>query len=105
MEPQFLTYRDFRQPFVLQTDASDLGLGAVLSQVDPFRHDHVISYASCSLSDRKSKCSATEKEMLAIIFAVDHFRACLLGKKFTLVTDHSTLHWLHSIEAKSRLGW
>ena len=98
-----LAYPDFHRPFVLQTDASDLRLGAVLSQVDAFGHDHVISYASRSLSDRESKFSATEKEILAIIFAVDHFRAYLLGKKFTLVTDHSALRWLHSIEAKGRL--
>ena len=103
-EAPVLAYPDFHQPFVLQTDASDLGLGAVLSQVDPFGHDHVISYASRSLSDREKKFSATEKEILAIIFAIDHFRAYLLGAKFTLVTDHSALRWLHSIEAKGRLG-
>ena len=75
-----VAYPDFHRPFVLQTDASDFGLGAVDCQVDAFGHDHVISYASRSLSDRKSKFSATEKEILAIIFAVDHFRAYLLGK-------------------------
>ncbi|MEL7426754.1 MAG: RNase H-like domain-containing protein [Bacteroidota bacterium] len=99
-----LAYPDFRQPFVLQTDASDHGLGAVLTQVDSAGCEHVIAYASRSLSDRERRFSATEKETLAMVFGTDHFRAYLLGRPFTLVTDHSALRWLHSVEPKGRLG-
>ena len=52
----------------------------------------------------KNTDSATEKEALAVVFATDHFHAYLLGRKFTLTTDHSVLSWLHSLEPKSRLG-
>ena len=88
----------------MQTDASDKGLGAVLTQLDSTGREHVISYASRSLSDRKKSYSTTEKEALAIIFAIDHYRVYLLGAEFTLITDHSALQWLHSVEPKGRLA-
>ncbi len=88
----------------MQTDASDLGLGAVLTQLDHHGDEHVISYASRPLTDREKSYSATEKEALAVVFATDHFRVYLLGKDFTLVTDHSALRWLHSVEPKGRLA-
>jgi len=81
-----------------------MGLGAVLTQYDSSGQEHVISYASRSLSNREKAYSATEKEALAVVFATDHFRAYLLGRKFTLITDHSALRWLHSLEPKGRLG-
>ncbi len=99
-----LQYPRLDQPFTLQTDASDAGLGAVLTQHDIKGDEHVISYASRSLSDREKAYSATEKEALAAVFATDHFRPYLLGQKFTLVTDHSALQWLHSAEPKGRLA-
>ena len=99
-----LAYPDFERHSIFQTDASDLGLGAVLTQTDDQGQERVISYASRSLSDREKAYSATEKEALAMIFAIDHFRVYLLGKEFTLVTDHSALQWLHSVEPKGRLA-
>ena len=56
------------------------------------------------ITERKKKFSTTEKEALAVVFAVNHFRTYLLGRKFSLITDHSALRWLHSIEAKGRIG-
>ena len=99
-----LSYPNFQQSFILQTDASNLGVGAVLSQKNQYGHDHVLSYASRSLTEREKKFSTTEKEALAVVFAVNHFRTYLLGRKFSLITDHSALRWLHSIEAKGRIG-
>jgi len=99
-----LSYPHFDKCFILQTDASDMGLGAVLTQYDSSGQEHVISYASRSLSNREKAYSATEKEALAVVFATDHFRAYLLGRKFTLITDHSALRWLHSLEPKGRIG-
>ena len=99
-----LAYPQFDRPFVLQTDASDKGLGAALTQFDPNNKEHVIAYASRSLTDREKNYSATEKEALAIVFAVEHFRVYLLGRQFTLVTDHSALQWLQSVEPKGRIA-
>ena len=99
-----LAYPKFDRPFTLHTDASDIGIGAVLSQIDTSGKESVISYCSRSLSDREKNYSATEKEALAVIFAVEHFRVYLLGRQFTLVTDHSALQWLHTVEPKGRLA-
>ena len=99
-----LSYPKFYQRFILQTDASGLGLGAVLTQKDSLGQEHVISYASQSLSNREERYSATEKEALAVVFATYHCRAYLLGRPFILVTDHRALCWLHSVEPKGRIG-
>ena len=99
-----LAYPQFDRPFTLQTGASDIDLGAVLTQFDSSGNEHVISYASRSLTDREKKYSVTEKEALAVVFATDHFRAYLLGRKFTVVTDHHALRWLHSVTPKGRLA-
>ena len=57
-----LTYPRFDLPFVLQTDASDLGLGAVLTQADAYGNERVISYASRPLTNREKGYSATERK-------------------------------------------
>ena len=64
----------------------------------------IISYASRSLSDREKAYPTTEREALAIIFAASHYRVYILGREFTLVTDHSALQWLQSVETKGRLA-
>ena len=99
-----LAYLRLDEPFVLQTDASDLGLGAVLTQSDNSGLDRVVSYASRALTNREKGFSTTEKEALAIVFATDQFRPYLLGRKFEVVTDHSALRWLHPVEPKGRLA-
>ena len=98
------TYPDFGKNFVLQTDAYDYGVGAVLSQLDDSGNEKVIAYASKALSPREQKYSTTEKEALAVVFGTGHFRVHLLGRNFKLITDHNTLRWLHTMEAKGRLA-
>ena len=78
-------------PFVLQTDASSVGLGCVLEQ-----NGHVIAYASRGLSKVEQQYSVIQKECLAAVFAMKQFRHYLLGRKFQLFTDHSPLQWLSS---------
>ena len=99
-----LAYPDFGKDFVLQTDASDYGVGAVLSQLDDSGHEKVIAYASKALTPREQKYSTTEKEALAVVFGTAHLRVYLLGRHFKLITDHNALRWLHTMEAKGRLA-
>ena len=99
-----LAYPDFNRPFLLQTDASDVGLGAILAQRTANGQERVIAYASYTLSQRERNYSAMEKEAFAIIFAVKHFRVYLPGKKFRVITDNNALRWLHSLEPKGRIA-
>ena len=75
----------------MDCDASDYGLGAVISQ----RQD---GYASRVLEDRERRYSATKKEMLAMVYAIKHFRHYLYGRPFTVRTDHNALKWLQSFK-------
>ncbi len=84
---------DFNCPFLVQTDASDTGLGAVLSQVQE-GEKHPVVYISRKLSPAEQRYAAVEKEALAIKWAVLELRYYLLGRKFTLITDHAPLQWM-----------
>jgi hypothetical protein len=74
-------------PFVLHTDASGQGIGAVLEQ-----EGHVIGYASRSLSQSEQNYSVIQKECLAIVYATKQFRHYLLGCTFQLFTDYGYGH-------------
>ena len=82
---------DFTKTFILQTDASDRGVGAVLSQQDEEGHDHPIAYFSRKLLPREEKYSTIEKECLAIKLGIQAFQVYLLGKPFIVHTDHRAL--------------
>lgn len=73
---------DFSQPFVLETDASGSGIGAVLSQ-----SDHPIAYFSKCMTTRMQQQSAYVRELYAITEAVGKFRQYLIGHSFTIQTD------------------
>ena len=92
-----LGFADYRQPFIVETDASDLGLGAVLSQVQEGR-TRIIAYASRSLSKAEknaSNYSSKKLELLALKWAVcNKFRDYLLGGQFVLYTDNNPLTYL-----------
>ena len=95
-----LIYPNFDQPFTLYTDASQIGLGAVLSQKGDDGKEHVIVYASRSLNPAEKNYSTTEQECLAIVWAVKYFKHYIFGSKFTIVTDHSALQWLLNSDSK-----
>ena len=99
-----LAYPIFDNLFILQTDASDVGLGAVLTQLDKSGHERVVSYASRTLTGRERNYTAMEKEALAVVFATEYFRVYLLGRKFQLITDNKALKWLHTIQPKGRIA-
>lgn len=92
-----LQYPDHSKPFILTTDASNVALGAVLSQ-GQVGSDQPVAYASRTLSDTESRYSTIERELLAIIWAVKQFRPYLYGKKFYIYTDHRPLAWLNSLK-------
>ncbi|CAN6691955.1 unnamed protein product [Malus baccata var. baccata] len=94
---------DWSLPFELMCDASDYALGAVLGQRKDKR-SHVIYYASRTLNDAQLNYSTTEKELLAVVFALDKFRSYLIGTKVIVFTDHAALKYLLTKkEAKPRL--
>ena len=78
----------------MDTDASDTGVGAVLSQVQEDGTERVIAYASRVLSKPERRYCVTRKELLAVVTFMKQFRPYLLGKHFTLRTDHGSLTWL-----------
>ena len=102
-EQPILQFPDFERPFNVTTDASNFAIGAVLSQGD-YPKDLPVAYASRCLNSAEINYSVIEKELLAIVWAVRHFRPYLYGRRFRIVTDHQPLTWLFNIkDPKSRL--
>lgn len=93
-EAPILARPDFDKDFILVTDASRLGLGCILTQLDENGHEHPIIYASRSLKSSEVNYGVSKLECLVIIWAVKLFRPYLLGRKFTVITDHSALKGL-----------
>lgn len=88
-----LSYPSPEKEFILDTDASNRGIGAVLSQVQG-NDERVIGYYSRCLSKSEKNYCVTRKELLAVVAAVEHFNYFLYGRQFTIRTDHSALQWL-----------
>lgn len=88
-----LAYPDFSKEFILDTDASLDGVGAVLSQIQD-GNERALAYFSKTLSPAERNYCVTRRELLAIILATKHFRPYLYGKHFLMRTDHASLQWL-----------
>ena len=92
-----LSYPDPDADFILDTDASDQGIGAVLSQeIDG--QEKVIAYGSRVLTKQERRYCVTKKELLAVVHFVKTYSHYLVGKKFVLRTDHASLRWLSSFK-------
>lgn len=91
-------------PTIVSTDASDYGLGAILSQIQPNQAEHVTAFASRTLTPAERKYSVVEKEALGCVWAVEQWRTYLCGQKFTLRTDHRALTTLLSTKDADHAG-
>lgn len=92
-----LSTPDYTKPFSISCDASDVALGAVLSQ-DYDGNERAIAYFSQKLSPSERKYSVTERECLAVIRAIEKFRGYVEGSRFTVFCDHSSLTYLKSMK-------
>lgn len=88
-----LDYPDTENDFIVDTDASNTGIGGVLSQRKG-NQEVVIAYYSKSLSKPERNYCVTRRELLAVVKTLQHFSKYLLGRKFLLRTDHAALKWL-----------
>lgn len=99
-----LTHPDYSKPFILNCDASNYAIGAVLQQRDANNHLRPLGFASRTLNDAETRYSTIEKETLAIVWSVKHFRHYLFGRRFAILSDHKPLIWLFKIsDPSSRL--
>ncbi|RVW69420.1 Retrovirus-related Pol polyprotein from transposon 17.6 [Vitis vinifera] len=94
---------NWQLPFEVMCDASDFAIGAILGQREDGK-PYVICYASKTLNEAQRNYTTTEKELLAIVFALDKFRAYLVGSFIEVFTYHSALKYLLTKQdAKTRL--
>ena len=87
--------------YYVSMDASEEGIGAVLEQeqiVNGFKTRVVMPYASKTLSRSQRNYCATNKELLAVVWACEHFKYYILGRHFNIITDHASLVWLKRLK-------
>ncbi len=92
---------DYKHPITIKTDASDVGLGCVLSQI----YDGIerpVAFASRTLTPAERKLSTTKKESLAVTFALIRFADLLWGEEFTIYTDHKALTYIRQNNGTDR---
>lgn len=90
-----LALPDFSKPFFLDTDASNIGVGAVLEQeFDGVRKQ--VGFFSKHLTAAQRKYSALERELLAIVLAIENFHHLVFGHELTVISDHQPLLWVAS---------
>lgn len=90
-------FPDSSLPYLLDTDASAEGIGAVLSQVKDGK-EHVVAYFSAKFSRPEKNYCVTRKELLAVVRSLAHFHPYLYGAEFTIRTDHAALRWLKTLK-------
>jgi hypothetical protein len=102
--PPILAFPDFEKEFIVSTDASQYGIGAILKQEDSDGKERVIAYASRVLNDAETRYAVVEKELLALKWATQVFHPYLHGTRFKVTTDHQSLRELkHFKTTNSRI--
>jgi hypothetical protein len=89
-----LRFPNFEKEFFLHCDASNVGIGVILCQLDDEKNEYVVAYASRTLSQEERNYTTTERECLAVLFGIKQFKPYIYGKHFTVYTDHGSLQWL-----------
>ncbi|XP_076383913.1 uncharacterized protein LOC143261229 [Megalopta genalis] len=97
MESPILSYPSVNTEFILDTDASNFAIGAVLSQIQQ-GWERVVAYCSKTLGKAEKNYYVTRKELLAIVKSIEYFHHNLHGRRFLLKTDHAALRWLLSFK-------
>lgn len=97
IENVVLKFPNFDELFYVTTDASDIAIGAVLSQGE-LPNDRPIHFFSRTLNDAQKRYSTIQKELLAIVEAIKTFRVYLYGRYFILITDHKPLCYLFTMK-------
>lgn len=92
---------NFSKGFIIQCDASDRGLGAILCQEDADGHERPVLYLSRKLSVREEAYSTSEKECACLVWAVDKLACYVSGSPFIVETDHCPLTWLHTMSPRN----
>ena len=95
VSPPIMRSHNWNLPFEIMCDASDYAIGAVLGQREN-KKAFVIYYASKTLDSAQANYTTMEKEFLAIIFALEKFRSCIVGSPITIFMDHTGLKYLLS---------
>ena len=101
LSPRILKYPDFNKSFILTTDASNIACGAVLSQ-DYNGQELPIAFASKAFNKAETKKPTIMQEMIAIHWAIDHFKPYLYGRKFIVKTDHRPLVYLFGMKEPTK---
>ena len=108
MRPSVLRLPSTSDTFILETDASDMGIGCVLKGVSPTGEEFNVSYYSAKLTETEAKWNIVRKEAYSIVQGVKKFRHYLIGKKFILKTDNRVLAYLkstHTSKSRKLLNW
>ncbi len=118
LQSKMLAYPCDVGTYILDTDASEVGIGAVLSQLrgtaeerplfpkrsltveekESGQEEKVIAYASRTLSKEEKKYCVTRKELLAVVYFMNYFRHYLIGRTFKVRSDHQALKWIFKLK-------
>ena len=96
-----LAYPDMNQTFNIQTDASNVGIGAILSQTIN-EVERPIAFASRTLQDAETRYSASELELLAIVYGIQQFRPYIEDAHFVVTTDHQALQYIKNVREPTK---
>ena len=103
-EDVVLKVPDFGKEFVLETDASNVAVGATLNQKDNEGRLRPVTFLSRSLTAAERNYTTTERELLTVVWSIGRLRKYLLHMPFEVVVDHANLQWLVSRPRAGRVG-
>ena len=96
---------DMNRPFVLVTDASGVGTGTMLAQQRDHKQLAPVAFFHNTLTKAEQNYPVTDRELLAVVFAIKKFRVYLASQPFDLITDHAGLKWINSLSMDETHGW